>query len=121
MGNYERNGVLFKRWGDKHPLHTMILSPDTGVFLILIACYESSPFTFVGLLDVKLSAAILGFHVFTGCDQSGRFSGKTKLSWWKSFRTAYAEILEALSSLEESNILPDYITVENMGRFGSHI
>ena len=71
-------------------LHTMILSPDTDVFLILIACYESLPFvtyfsieaaSYVGVLDVKLSAAILGFHVFLGCDQSGRFSGKTKLSW----------------------------------------
>ena len=69
---------------------------------------------------MKLSAVILGFHVFTGCDQNGRFSGKTKLSWF-SFRTAYAEILEALSSLEGSNILPDDITVENMDRFGSHI
>ena len=77
--------------------------------------------SYVGVLDVKLSAAILGFHVFTGCDQSGRFSGKTKLSWWKSFRTAYAEIFEALSSLEGSNILPDDVAVGSMDRFESHI
>ena len=116
--------------GDKHPLHAMILLPDTDVFLILIACYKSLPFItyfsieaapYVGALDVKLSAAILAFHLFTGCDQSGRFSGKTKLSWSKSFRTAYAGILEALSSLEGFNILPDDIIVENMDRFGSHI
>ena len=31
-------------------------------------------------LDIKQSAAILGFHVFTGCHHSGQFSGKTKLS-----------------------------------------
>ena len=99
----------------------MILSPDTNVFLILIAFYESLPFVtyfsieaalYVGVLDVKLSAAILGFHVFTGCDQSGRFSGKTKLSWWKSFSTAYAEILEPSSAIEGSNILSDDITLE---------
>ena len=107
----------------------MILLPDTDVFLILIACYETLPFvtyfsieaaSYVGALNVKLSAAILGFHVFTGCDQRGRFSGKTKLSRWKSFRATYAEILEALSSLR-SSILPDDITIENMDRFGSHI
>ena len=108
----------------------MTLSPDTDVFLILIRCYESLPFvtyflieavSYVGVLDVKLSPAILGFHVCTGCDQSGWFSGKTKLSWWKSFRTAYAEILEGLSSLEGSKILPDDITVRNIDRFESHI
>ena len=70
---------------------------------------------------MTLSAGILGFQVFTGCDQSGRFSSKTKLSWWKSFRTAYAEILEALSSLEGSKILPNYITVGNIDSFESHI
>ena len=108
----------------------MILSPGTVDFLILIASYESLPFvtyfsieaaSYVGVVNVKLSAAILGFHVFTGCDQSGRFSDKTKLSMWKSFRTAFAEILEPLLSIEGSNILPSDITVENMDRFGSHI
>ena len=108
----------------------MILLPDTDVFPILIACYESLPFvtyfsieaaSYVGVLDVKLSAAILGFHVFKECDQSGRFFGKTKLSWWKSFRAEHGEILEALTSLEGSRILPDDITFENMDRFESHI
>ena len=108
----------------------MILPPDTDVFLILTACYESLPFvtyfsteaaSYVGVLDVKLSAAILGFHVFAGCGQSGRFFGKTKLIYLKSFRTACVEIFEVLSSLEGSNILPDDITVENMDRFRSHI
>ena len=34
-------------------------------------------------LDIKQSAAMLGFLVFTGCHQSGQFSGKMKLSCWK--------------------------------------
>ena len=29
-------------------------------------------------LDPKHSSAILGFHAFTGCDQTGKFYGKTK-------------------------------------------
>lgn len=59
--------------GDKHRLHTIILSPGTNVFLILMACYESLPLaTYFSieapsyerninvklLLDVKLFAAI---------------------------------------------------------------
>ena len=74
-----------------------------------------------GVLDVKLSTTILGFHVFIGCDQSVQFSAKTKVNWWKAFKAGYAEILEEFLSLEASITLPDDITVKNMDCFGSHI
>ena len=61
--------------------------------------------------------AILGFHVLTGCDQIGRFSGKTKLSWWKSFLKADNNILIALSQLGTDENLSDLVTLSTLGCF----
>ena len=75
--------------------------PDTDMFLLLLqfcpsfpqllafhtrketdlrktdiaSCYEA--------VDPSRVKALLGFHTFTGCDQTGRFSGKSKTFWWK--------------------------------------
>ena len=82
----------FKEW--------IILSSNTDVFTLLIY-YQSFPHSTYfqtgtgesqhnidihscyGAISVKHAQAILGFHVLTSCDQISRFSGKTKLSWWK--------------------------------------
>ena len=40
-------------------------------------CYEA-----IGPLRASL---VLGFHTFTGCDQTGKFRGKSKSTQWKSF------------------------------------
>ena len=55
------------------------------------ACYES--------LGPKRSEALLAFHVFTGCDQTGRFCGKSKSSWWKNFMKADNEELNVFTNL----------------------
>ena len=43
--------------------------------------------------------AILGFHAFTGCDQTSKFSVKSKLSCWKAFTSANKNILNAFTDL----------------------
>jgi len=81
----------------------VVVSPDTDVFLLLLYYYELIPHATlfrtgrgdaerdISLqqcfenLGLKKSKAVLGFHVLTGCDQIGRFSGKAKLTWWKEF------------------------------------
>ena len=61
--------------------------------------------------------AILSFHVLTGCHQIGQFSGKTKLSWWKSFLKAHNNILNALSRLEIDQNLPNLVTLSTLEPF----
>ena len=105
----------------------IVLSPDTDVFLLLIYYHQSRPHlthlrTGTGeiqhnieiqscyeAIGVNHAQAILGFHVLTGCDQIGRFSGKTKLSWWKSFLKADNNILNALSRLGTDEHLQDLV------------
>ena len=40
-------------------------------------CYES--------IGSSHADTLVGFHVFTGCDVIGRFLGKSKVLWWKTF------------------------------------
>ena len=81
----------------------IIYSPDTDVFLLLVHYYPSLPSgtkfktgqgADISIIDTgnfyeasgRLRASsVLGFHTFTGCDQTGKFHGKSKSTWWKSF------------------------------------
>ena len=121
----------------KHDIFTecYVFSPDTDVFLLLIYYCESLPLATYfrtgrgfderdinikqcfEVLGAGRSAAILGFHVLTGCDQIGRFSGKSKITWWKSYMKADDDILQALSCLGDSETLPNLYTLENVARF----
>ena len=74
-------------------------SPDTDVFFLLIHHFpELTPCTLFltgrgdHLRNINISkyyktiglvraTALFGFHALTGCDQTGRFSGKTKSFW----------------------------------------
>ena len=53
-------------------------------------------------LDPRHSSAILSFHAFTGCDQTGKFYGKTKAFCWKILLESSDEELAALQQLGES-------------------
>lgn len=68
-------------------------------------------------LGPKIFNAILGFHTFTGCDQIGRFNGKSKSTCWSSFIKSSDDILEAFSRLGASENLPDLQTIEALERF----
>ena len=53
----------------------------------------------------SILSAILGFHVFTGCDQTGKFYRKTKAFCWKTLIESSDEELAALQKLGESEEL----------------
>ena len=74
-------------------------SPDTDVFFFLIHHFpELTPCTlfltgrgdhlhYINIskcyktIGLVRATALLGFHALAGCDQTGRFSGKTKSFW----------------------------------------
>ena len=112
----------------------VVISPDTDVFFLLLHYYEVLPPAILfrtGRSDAerdisiqqcyesigcKKAKAILGFHVFTGCDQNGRFYGKAKLTCWKEFFKSDV-IFTALTQLGNGEQLPSLITLENIERF----
>lgn len=51
------------------------------------SCYEA--------LGNNLSKSLLGFYVFTGRDQIGRFSGKSKSMWWNNYAESNNTITDA--------------------------
>ena len=59
----------------------------------------------------------MGFHVLTGCDQIGRFSGKSKSSWWREFLKFNEDALIALAKLGDEEVLPSLSTLDNIERF----
>ena len=110
---------------DRDPFSKVcVVSPDTDVFLLFISMYprlckdiifktgsgdnlrEIDIDAAYEALDPKHSSAILGFHAFTGCDQTGKFYGKTKAFCWKTLIESSDEELAALQKLGESEELP---------------
>lgn len=95
----------------------IVLSPDTDVFLLLIHHYPSLTQSVIfrtgrgdNIRDISIRScyesigtsrakALLGFHTLTGCDQTGRFHGKSKVFWWKEFCETENNIVEAISEL----------------------
>ena len=95
----------------------IVVSPDTDIFLLLVHYYEQLPNS-AGFqtgcgknkrtisvqqcfeaLGSKWAEAILGFHVLTGCNQIGCFSGKSKSSWWREFLKCNEDALIDLAKL----------------------
>ena len=86
----------------RNPLRELcVFSPDTDVFLLLIHYYNGLPTRtkfITGKVNARRSidigkafealrsekrAALLGFHAFTGCDQTSKLNGNSKLTCWK--------------------------------------
>ena len=61
--------------------------------------------------------ALVGFHVFTGCDVSGKFAGRTKESTFKKFLEADSDILASLTNLGNSVDMPSEYTLQGLERF----
>ena len=112
------------------PLLIYVVSPDTDVLLLLIYYYLQpcastiyrtgsgndqhdikirKMYESIGPLHAKV---ILGLHVFTGCDQIGRFYGKSKLECFRIFTDCQREKLDAfivLGSTESIDSFDDSI------------
>ena len=97
----------------------VILCSDTDVLLILLHYFESlctsTIFKTVNRefvlrkihcqLSLNVCKALLGFHAITGCDQTGRFLGYTKLSCWETFLLVDDDVLQGFSQLGSSSQL----------------
>ena len=67
-------------------------------------CYES--------IGSNHADVLVGFYVFTGCDITGRFLGKSKALWWKTFKSSSQEELRALADLGDYEALPSASVLE---------
>ena len=55
-------------------------------------------------LGPELCASLLGFHALTGCDQTGRFAGFTKKTYWKALADASPDASSAFRSVAQCEI-----------------
>lgn len=53
------------------------IGKGTDLYKTDIACYEA--------IGTSRTEVLLEFYTFTGCDQTGRASGKSKMFSWKQF------------------------------------
>ena len=92
----------------RDPFTDLVIScTDTDVLLILIHYYEQLTSSiifkttvhsyFVGEIYERLPPSIriapLGFHVYTGCDQTGKYSGFGKPSCWTMLMNSFTRKL----------------------------
>ena len=56
-------------------------------------------------LGVRKAAALLGFHAFTGADQTGRFAGKGTLTGWQALNRCFVKLVSTFDDLGTSNEL----------------
>ncbi|KAK6167463.1 hypothetical protein SNE40_021485 [Patella caerulea] len=93
--------------------HMTFFSPDTDVMVLIIANYDRLPKS----TDISLAShvqkieplwvalgpdrvkALLGFHAFSGADNTGRFSRIGKSTWFKHSMNAEEHIIEAFHNI----------------------
>ena len=99
----------------------IVCSPDTDVLLLLKFFYQElyTRTIFrtgnrirdinIGLvyemLGEEKSKALLGFHCFTGCDQTAKFYWNSKLSCWKTFLNTQSQVITAFNELGDGVIV----------------
>ena len=112
--------------GKQNPFRKLLVkSPDTDVFLLLIHHCQELPLDteFVTgrgehtrsisvvaanqVLGDERRQALLGFHAFTACDQTSKFSRKSKRACWLKFINSDEAIMTAFSILEGQNFSYD--------------
>ena len=93
---------------------------DTDVFLLLFYYFEKlctrtvfngeNDYIDIGMLyevlDKKKLRALPGFHVFTGCDQSGKFKGFSKETCWKTYIDSLELVVKSFQELGSINEHP---------------
>ena len=116
----------------RDPFTDLVIScSDTDVLLILLYYFDelsSSTIFRTTQHDITLQLihenigphmckAILGFHAISGCDQTGKFYGHSKLSCWKTFVSSPTPVIEALSQLGETITKPTESDVQSLELF----
>lgn len=106
----------------RDPFSELTIScPDTDVLLILLNYFDQLPSTTVFKTTEHrynlryifeqftpwVCKALLGFHAFTGSDQTGKFYGYSKRSCWEIFKSATNEMINAFINLGTTDLNPD--------------
>ena len=64
------------------------------------------------------AVALPGFHAISGCDNTGSLSGKAKATFWKAFKHASDDSLQALGALGSREVkLPSFETCDAIEKF----
>ena len=112
---------------------TYVLCSDTDVLLLLLSYYEElcaktvfkgndsrdidigKAFESLGPDKVK---ALLGFHAFSGCDQTGKFAGYGKPSYWTTLMSSPSSVIKAFERLgDDFFVYEDDSTLHEIERF----
>ena len=111
------------------------MSPDTDVFVLalrhvpelipdscIIRGVGQSNYTVhldlvYNALGYELAAALPGFHRFTGCDTTGQYSGKGKLSSWKVLRSSSTAVIRAFIDLGKTTPQLQKLTEDSKNMF----
>ena len=64
---------------------------------------------------------MLGFYTFTGCDQTGKFNGKSKDARLKVWMRSKDEIYRAFSAYGKGEAFPTQEVLESWEQFLSHL
>ena len=100
------------------------LCPDTTVIVGTGGKRRSIPLgPLYEAVGEELVKALPGFHAFSGCDQTGTISGKSKVSCWNTLKKAERSVLDGFSSLGTTDTIPDdiYMMLERfVGSCTSH-
>ena len=79
-----------------HKYFTLVKDQIYAIFFIG-SCYKAT--------GSCRTNALFGFHTFIGCDQTGRFMGKSKTFRWKTFANADDNILNAPGDVSKNCLL----------------
>ena len=110
-----------------------VLCSDTDVLLLLMNYYEElcakTVFKGNNSRDIDIGKAfeglgqdkvksLLGFHAFSGCDQTSKFSGYGKSSYWKTFMSSPSSVITAFQRLgDDFDVYKDDSTFYGIERF----
>ena len=106
-----------------------ITCSDTDVLLILLYYFEQLPSTTIfkttehcfnlpqifGRFTPRVCKILLGFRAFTGSDQTEKFHGFSKRSFWEIFTSSTNKTLNAFINLGTNDLNPgiDYCSLES--------
>ena len=108
-------------------MNVVVYGSDVDLFVLLLAHYDKISCSHLQMkslkgytsitrvyefLGQKVSSALLPFHTITGCDVTGKFSGRSKEFWTKKFlkerhNDSFVETLLSLYRCQFEEVMPE--------------
>ena len=96
----------------QHVTYSQICQSYVTIRMCYWFCFTTSeiyPLLQISLLNITLCydevlgrdvcETLLGFHAFTGCDQTGKFNGHSKSSCWQTFLSSPPDVIKVFQNL----------------------